>query len=251
MTIFKEICIKFSEFFLKKCSLKDRQDMIFRLTKTSIEKTKPEEALVLLLELDRRIYSLTGNESVRYGNGVHTKHKHIRYHDFFIKNTDSGKKVIDIGCGNGALDYDVVNSKKDVKIIGIDINKENIDFAKKNYKHPNLSFIMGDALIDLPDMKFDIVFLSNVLEHIPNRIEFLRSIQKKVSSSKYILRVPVFERDWRVPLMKELGLDFRLDQTHQIEYTHEEFFEELQNAGLEPENYEVRWGEIWATARPI
>jgi len=30
---------------------------------------------------------------------------------------------------------------------------------------------------------------------------------------------------------ERIGLDFRLDQTHQIEYTHEEFFEELQNAG--------------------
>ena len=53
-----------------------------------------------------------------------------------------------------------------------------------------------------------------------------------------------------VPLMKELGLDYRLDSTHYTEYTQEEFLEELEKARLTAETYKVRWGEIWALVKP-
>ena len=51
--------------------------------------------------------------------------------------------------------------------------------------------------------------------------------------------------------MKELGMDYRLDPSHFIEFTQEEFFEELDKAGLKSETYEIRWGEIWAVAKAI
>jgi len=63
--------------------------------------------------------------------------------------------------------------------------------------------------------------------------------------------VPLFERDWRVPLKKELGIDYRLDSTHCIEYTQEEYFEELHQAGLKTTNTEFRWGEIWSVVEPL
>ena len=51
------------------------------------------DSLKLLLKLDRNIYSLTGQESVKYGSGLHTKHKHTGYHDFFIKNINENDLV--------------------------------------------------------------------------------------------------------------------------------------------------------------
>jgi len=56
----------------------------------------------------------------------------------------------------------------------------------------------------------------------------------------------LFERDWRVPLKKELGVEWRLDTTHETEYTLESFKEEIANAGLSITHLEVQWGEIWA-----
>lgn len=38
-----------------------------------------------------------------------------------------------------------------------------------------------------------------------------------------------------------LGVEHQLDRSHYIEYTQEDFFAELQKAGLKVENYEVRW----------
>ncbi|WP_287584759.1 methyltransferase domain-containing protein [Candidatus Borrarchaeum sp.] len=131
-----------------------------------------------------------------------------------------------------------------------DLNKNYINFAKKHYKHPNLKFVVGNALTDLSEENFDVILLSNVLEHVEQSVEFLTQLKNRIDPIKYLLRVPVFERDWRAPLMKELGLDYRLDHTHYIEYTQETFFEELENAGLRVETYEIRCGEIWAVVKP-
>ena len=65
-----------------------------------------------------------------------------------------------------------------------------------------------------------------------------------------LIRVPLFERDWRVPLKQELGVEWRLDPTHEIEYTIESFAEEIAEAGLTVSLQEIRWGEIWAEVSP-
>jgi hypothetical protein len=97
--------------------------------------------------------------------------------------------------------------------------------------------------------KFDLIVLSNVLEHLENRPQFLRKLCDTFSPSRILLRVPMFERDWRVPLKQELGMDYRLDSTHFTEYTPESFSDEISAAGLLIIHQEVRWGEIWAVVR--
>jgi hypothetical protein len=67
---------------------------------------------------------------------------------------------------------------------------------------------------------------------------------------RFLIRVPLFERDWRVPVKQELGVEWRLDPTHETEYTQESFAEEMKQARLTVTHQEIRWGEIWAEARP-
>lgn len=90
--------------------------------------------------------------------------------------------------------------------------------------------------------------MSNVLEHIEDRIEFIRLVEERISPARWLFRVPLCERAWRVPLMEEIGVDFRLDSGHCIEYTQEGFVGELARAGLNVVYMEVRWGEIWCEA---
>ena len=58
---------------------------------------------------------------------IHPKHRIMNYHKFFIDNIDENDLVLDIGCGNGALSYDI--AKKAKKVVGIDLNEKNIDFT--------------------------------------------------------------------------------------------------------------------------
>ena len=76
------------------------------------------------------------------------------------------------------------------------------------------------------------------------RVKFLMSAKKL--ASKFLIRVPMLSRSWIDVYKKELGLEYRLDKTHFIEYTFEGFKEELSRAGLKVLDYSIQFGEIWA-----
>ena len=221
------------------------REVIILAVSSKAQKLPPSEGLKFLFRLDEAFYTLQGRMAVAYGGGVHTKHCHIRYHDFFVHRINPGEKVLDVGCGNGVVAYDIA-MKAGAHVKGIDISAENIAIAKSRYSHPNVSFDVGDALKSLPKGSFNAVVLSNFLEHVDQRVEFLRRLVEGYQPTRLLLRVPVFERDWRVPLKKELGVDYRLDSGHFTEYTLESFASEMEAAGLKIIHQEIRWSEIWA-----
>ena len=220
--------------------------MIVQLLRLKLRVLPPKQSLRVLFELENALYELEGQEAVRYGNGVHTKHKHIKYHDFFVRRIAAGSRVLDVGCGNGALAYDIATQVVNGSVYGIDISAHNIEYARQTYPAKNIEYVRGDALCDLPNQAFDVLVLSNVLEHIEKRVDFLQKLQATYQPKKFLIRVPVYERDWRVPLKEELEIDYRLDATHYIEYRRKEFFEEITQAGLDVTHIQINWGEIWA-----
>lgn len=223
--------------------------LLVDVARTKAEALPPDRGLRFLFSLDEALYPAQGWLSVAYDGGVHTKHRHTRYHDFFTSRIQPGERVLDVGCGIGALAYDIAQRSRAV-VVGVDLQEKHITVAQERYAHPNVSYRLADAVANPPDGPFDVVVLSNVLEHVEHRVEFLRDLIAKVRPGRLLLRVPMFERDWRVPLKKELGMDYRLDPTHFTEYTPETFLAELGAAGLSVAHQEFRWGEIWAEAIP-
>jgi len=222
---------------------------INRLVALRVASLPANEALRFLFRLDSALYSIQGQKAIEYDGGIHTKHRHTRYHDFFISRIRRDEKVLDIGCGIGAVACDVAE-KTGAYVVGIDLNANNIAQARQHYTHPRVEYRVCDALRDICDGPFDVVILSNVLEHLPERPAFLRRVQEVARPSRFLIRVPLFERDWRVPLKQELGVEWRLDPSHETEYTLESFTQEMATAGLEITNQQVRWGEIWAEVVP-
>jgi 2-polyprenyl-3-methyl-5-hydroxy-6-metoxy-1,4-benzoquinol methylase len=235
--------------FLNKLTDGEFQSFLVQAAKDRAESLPPREGLKLLLELDASLYPLEGWLAVAYGGGTHTKHRHTRYHDFFVKRIGKGERVLDVGCGIGALAFDVAK-KAGAEVVGVDLSSDNIRTAVTKYSHPDVSYLVGDVLQIPLKGKFDAVILSNVIEHIQERPQFLRGAIHGIKPARVLLRVPVFERDWRVPLKQELGIDWRLDPTHCTEYTLESFAAEMIEANLNVIHQEVRWGEIWAEAVP-
>jgi 2-polyprenyl-3-methyl-5-hydroxy-6-metoxy-1,4-benzoquinol methylase len=207
----------------------------------------PVKGIHLSLTIEKALYGLTTEAACRYNNGVHTKHRHTGYHDFFCSRLKKGEKVLDIGSGNGFLSYDMAE-KAGAIVTGIELSEKNHRIALEKYSHYQVKFINDDVLTYLPDVSFNTIVMSNVLEHIENRVTFIIDVQKKIQPDRWLFRVPIYERDWRVPLMEEVGMDYRLDGTHFIEYTQEKFIDEVQNAGLNIDHLEIRWSEIWCEA---
>lgn len=208
-----------------------------------------ETWLSVLLRLDNLLYDLESEASINLGGGKHGKHRHLDYHSFFVNRISANERVLDIGCGHGAVAYSVA-TKTGAAVVGVDFEASSIALAREWHQHESLEFREGDAL-ELQDEAFDVVVLSNVLEHIAYRDEFLKRVQAVTGAQRFLIRVPVFERDWRVPLKAELGVEWRLDPTHETEFTLETFEEETRAGGLKIVYLESRWGEIWAELAPI
>jgi len=176
---------------------------------------------------------------------LHPKHRIMSYHQFFVDNIEPNDTVLDIGCGKGELTFDL--AKKAKNVVGVDFNEKSINLAKNKFSAFNIKYFLGDVTKDLPDQKFDVLVLSNVLEHIENRIEFLNKIKKL--GNKILIRAPMINRDWITLYKKELGLEWRLNRGHFTEYTLESFKKEIEQAGLFIQDYSVQFGEIWAVIK--
>jgi hypothetical protein len=113
-----------------------------------------------------------------------------------------------------------------------------------------LSFTQGDITKDRAAGTFDTVVLSNVLEHITERPERLRQWREWYQARRFLIRVPALDREWRVPWKKELGVEWRLDVTHETEYTQAQLEDELKRAGLRGTEWVIRWGEYYVAAEP-
>ncbi|MBN1494432.1 class I SAM-dependent methyltransferase [Candidatus Peregrinibacteria bacterium] len=102
----------------------------------------------------------------------------------FLKSLND-KEVLDIACGGGGKSIWLAENTELKTMTGIDISKNFIDQAKKFAAEKNLSekikFKVASAK-ELPfkDNSFDVVFLNDALEHIPNPEKALKEASRVI-----------------------------------------------------------------------
>lgn len=186
-------------------------------------------------------------------NGIHPKHRIMRYKEWFLEQIDKNWIILDVGCNTGMMPY--LFSEKAKFVYGIEIAENLIREAKRKRQNDNIEYICADAtLFDFKDIKIDCVTLSNVLEHIENREEFLHKLVQNIlwnnnDDKRLLIRVPMINREWIVLYKKELGIDYRLDSTHFTEYTLEQLEDELSGANIQIISHEIKFGEIYAVCK--
>jgi len=76
-----------------------------------------------------------------------------------------GKKVLDLGCGNGYGTHFLSSCAESVT--GVDISKEAVQFSKEHFKAENLNYTVMDATkLEFDSGSFDCVVSFEVLEHV-------------------------------------------------------------------------------------
>ena len=215
------------------------------------QRLEPRPRAEFLAALDAPIYHLQGLAAAAAEGGLHPKHRLMRYHDFFTDRIKPGQRVIDLGCGIGALAASIADCSR-ARITGMDWTAANLEKARKIASDRGLSgtldYVLGDITADRAPGRFDVVVLSNVLEHITDRPARLRQWHDWYAPERFLIRVPAFDREWRVPWKKELGAEWRLDVTHETEYTRQQLDDEIARAGLRITECTARWGEYWLVA---
>jgi len=95
----------------------------------------------------------------------------------------SGKTVLDIGCGEGILAK--ILEEKGNSVIGIDVSELAIDLARRNGVEAVLCDIENDSL-PFAD-KFDVIILSEVLEHLIFPDKVLLRLQNYLKEEGYLI----------------------------------------------------------------
>lgn len=248
----KNILLLFANFFSlfwRLIPFKIREFLFTSLFIIESRGSSSKNSLKRIFIIKDKLEWIINERAIKYGNGIHPKHEVTTYHKFFLDRIYDGDTVLDVGCGNGTVAIDIALNKKNSSIIGVDINSNNIAVANKLknlFNLRNIKFITNN-IIDQEKISCDTVILSNILEHIDSRNIFLNNIIERTSAKLFLIRVPLFERDWQVAFRKEIGSYYFSDPDHKIEHTLDEFKNEIKLSKLKIKEIFTIWGEIWAS----
>jgi len=88
---------------------------------------------------------------------------------------ETGKKVLDLGCGVG---YGAqMLSKMGKEVVAVDVSSDAIDYAKAKYPGPSFVIASGEKL-PFSDKYFDSVIAYDVIEHVEDQDAFLDEIRR-------------------------------------------------------------------------
>ena len=223
-----------------------RRGLVMGLAVLESRVGSPAQSLRRLYDIEDSLELVINERAMALGNGEHPKHRLTDYHGFFASHVTNGDRVLDIGCGYGAVARSIARHIPESDVTGVDIEPANVTQAIAADNPSNLTFVEGDATEAFPEGAWDVVVLSNVLEHIDDRVGFLARIRERLSPGVVLIRVPHFERSWHMPMRQEVGANFLSDPDHRIEHTREAFESEVTLAGFSIIELQTPWGEIWA-----
>ncbi len=105
------------------------------------------------------------------------------------------ENVLEIGCGIGFSSYFIIKHLEKGNYTGIDLNKERVrraeKFIKSNFPGRNYSFIAGNALKIIPEIKnkFDMVFIDGAKYEYPL---YFKTLENKLNPGALVIADNIF-----------------------------------------------------------
>jgi ubiquinone/menaquinone biosynthesis C-methylase UbiE len=96
------------------------------------------------------------------------------------------KKILDIGCGYGALSSILL--EKGACVWGTEIDKAKLQFTQKKLSNNNnfKSFLVQNEILHFDNDFFDIVFLFDVIEHVKNPLKTMHEVSRVLKPGGYL-----------------------------------------------------------------
>lgn len=116
-------------------------------------------------------------DQMKATNGLYLEHI-ARY--YFATPYVHGR-VLDFACGTGYGSHFIAKSckREATEVVGIDIDPDTIQYAKKRYSHPLTAYRTADVLDpELPHHigTFDTIISFETLEHVPDDRQFMKQV---------------------------------------------------------------------------
>jgi len=162
-----------------------------------------------------------------------------------IKNLCINKKVIHVGCvdhlpliedkiGKNTWLHKIITDVS-TETIGIDINKEGIDYLSAKLKINNVihADIISDEIPEVSNKKWDYMILGEIVEHVDNPIHFLNKIKEKYQDivGQIIITVPNILVKNRLKLMVDNSAEL-INTDHRFWFTPYTLTKVMYQAGF-------------------
>lgn len=220
---------------------KAKRSIVWRLSHAILIRFSPVFMYRSYIEISDLFYSASNLLLTEANASIHPKHDIMKYEEFFLRFIKQTDLVIDLGAGTGFVASKIAQHAK--WVTAIEISAKKIKLAKERHPSNNIDFINCDIFDYKYDKIYDVCILSNVLEHISDRIGLLTKIYN--ISNSLLIRVPAIDRDWQPLWRKKNNIEWRTDETHYVEYLQEELEEELFSCGWKIDVFERKWGEFY------
>ena len=126
-----------------------------------------------------------------------------KLHAYVARHVEPGARVLDVGCGTGALAFRLAPDAAEV--VGVELSPAMVAYAARRVGARGLgkvSFVVGDAataLADRPDGSFDVATMVLVLHEMPSEAR-AGALREAARVARRVLCV-----DFRVPLPRSLS----------------------------------------------
>jgi len=152
-----------------------------------------------------------------------------RRNPFLLSMIGPQDRVLDLGCGNGAIA--AIVSARAASVTGIDHDVQHVAQAQTNF--PSIRFLSGDARTFIAsDETFDVLILSHVLEHLDEPDSLLKDVAARFS--RIYIEVPDFESSHLNLVRKERGRRLVYsDDDHIAEFDRRELAAMIEAANLQ------------------
>jgi len=152
-----------------------------------------------------------------------------------LKYTPSNKKILDVGCGTGALGETL--KKKGNIVYGIDISKRSVEIAKKRLDRVIQIDMEAENKLLFKESSFDLIIFGDVLEHFRDPLSVLNNTKSYLKKDGQIIISLPNIANWEIRLKLLFGkFDYQkegiLDDTHVKFFTLKTAKELIKKAGL-------------------
>jgi 2-polyprenyl-3-methyl-5-hydroxy-6-metoxy-1,4-benzoquinol methylase len=130
-------------------------------------------------------------------------------------------RVLDIACGTGYGSQMLAKIRKNSiqQFVAVDIDRETVEYARKTYYHPLISYRQEDALDpSLPEKlgTFDVIVSFETIEHVLNDILFVKHMDKLLRpGGRLVISTPFGQGRG-----KPCSAPFHVQQLTSVEFQH-------------------------------
>jgi 2-polyprenyl-3-methyl-5-hydroxy-6-metoxy-1,4-benzoquinol methylase len=135
--------------------------------------------------------------SIDYHNEFYfTPKNHDHQQALLLKQFKPSGRLLDYGCGDGSFLH--FFKGKDYSLFGAEYNPKLVQ--KLNQHHTGISFFTINDILTSDDHQFDIIHLGDVLEHLVNPAEVIKTLRKRLAPGGVLFVEGPVEHNFHVAL---------------------------------------------------